>query len=72
MDAARQLAVEGHEAELHDIGATLQGEVDTGWVNKITLYSIVGAGIALKGVLIERLNDQQGIREFFYEDMGAS
>ena len=30
MDAARQLAVEGHEAELHDIGATLQGEVDTG------------------------------------------
>ena len=41
-------------------------------MNKITLYSIVGAGIAFKEVLIERLNDQQGIREFFYEDMGAS
>ena len=38
MNAARELAVEGHENELHDIGATLQGEVGTGQVNKITLY----------------------------------
>ena len=29
-----------------------------------------GAGMTLKGVFNVRLNDQQGIREFFYESMG--